>query len=160
MTQLFSSPHGKFNYSHQDREATIERIVGKLAEKTGTFDSIAVSGASMMLIASVVAYRLKKNIILVRKEEEERNSKCSVEGQTDQRYIIIDDLIASGRTLKYVIKQIDTYLSRCTLVAVGTYFLSLKCTIAAAKEKMVGGYGEGWIEMFTDGDVEYCDLTP
>jgi orotate phosphoribosyltransferase-like protein len=128
MGRLFSSPHGEQNYIHFDRVENIERIVDRLEPYLDDFDAIAVSGASMMLISSVVAYRLGKNIILIRKENEKCYSTNNVEGMTGQRYIIVDDLVASGRTLRYIITSIGAYLSDCKLIGIGTYFKRMAFT--------------------------------
>ena len=71
------------------------------------FDAIAVTGMSATIIGSIVAHKLYKNIIIVRKINDNKNNSHSnfdVEGLKNQRYIFIDDLVHSGGTLNNVIK--------------------------------------------------------
>jgi hypothetical protein len=76
------------------------------------FDAIAFSGMSGALIAPVLALALNKTLIMVRKfgddshSVEQRNGAL-VEGDFGaHRYVIVDDLISSGRTARYIRDQI------------------------------------------------------
>ena len=60
----------------------------------------------MALVAPTIADKLKKNIVLVRKESEARNSDLEVEGHVRQRCVFIDDLIGTSRTFYYVARQL------------------------------------------------------
>ena len=89
------------------------------------FDSIAFTGVSGALAAPAIAARLKKGLIVVRKKEY-AHSRYTVEGHrlyTKQRYIIIDDFPASGRTVKNIQKAIDRFLNP-RAECVGVYFYS------------------------------------
>jgi len=90
------------------------------------FDSIACCGASGLLVAPLVADNLKKNLILVRKKNDKRYSPFQYEGVVPKKFIIVDDLICSGKTVKHIINTIkeDCVLAEC----VGIYcFLKDKC---------------------------------
>lgn len=67
-------------------------------------DAIAFRGMSGAAIAFPVCAELRIPPVLVRKDEERRHSSFQVEGpQLDiQRYVIIDDLIASGETIAMI----------------------------------------------------------
>jgi adenine/guanine phosphoribosyltransferase-like PRPP-binding protein len=132
------------NYCHEDREILIDRICEKLEQHSHKFDAIAVSGSSMQLISSVVAYKMKKNVILVRKLNEICYSDKSVEGKNYQKYIIIDDFCESGRTINYVISQISFHLSECTPVAYAPYLSQLT---------------DNGIEFISKKKLDYFDLT-
>lgn len=86
-------------------------LIGSAVEylKTIEFDAIAFSGMSGALSAIPIAYKLNKPLILVRKKSDTpktRHSNCEVEGCNNARtYIIIDDFISSGATVKYILKQ-------------------------------------------------------
>jgi orotate phosphoribosyltransferase-like protein len=70
------------------------------------------------MVVPQIAELLKKNIILVRKQID-GYSDFLVEGSATNQYIIIDDLVCSGNTVKHIIKNIrrETPRSKC----VGVY---------------------------------------
>lgn len=82
----------------------------KIEKQLGKHVSIAVSGVSGLSIGSMVAYELKRELIVVRKKEETLlcHSSNEVENLPDRPYVIIDDLIASGSTIKRIVKTIDS----------------------------------------------------
>ena len=80
------------------------------ALRTKRFDSLAFRGLSGAIIAPPVAIALKKNLILVRKPEEETHSDYLVEGNSSsKKYIIIDDFVSSGKTARAIIEAIATF---------------------------------------------------
>ena len=122
---MIAAPHVKSNLNHADRKVIIDRIVDRLKDSVDEFDAIAISGYSMSLIGSTVAHLLGKNLILVRKSSDVRYSKLEVEGCPNQRYIIIDDMMETGSTIKNVVNKIETLLFDCVCVAVGMYYSRL-----------------------------------
>lgn len=94
----------------------IESVIVLLRKHSKGFDAIAFRGASGALVAPAVAARLHKSLILVRKPEENAHSRMLVEGPTEiVRYVIVDDLIISGATIreiKRVVKLFSPY-SKC-----------------------------------------------
>ena|ERR1051326_2464906 len=103
-----------------DCESLKERIdntVKLLRRKTKQFDAIAFRGMSGALVAPAVAARLKKNLLMVRKES--AHSNRLVEGiRYPQRYIIVDDFISSGATVQAIRGNLD---KEHTLVGVVCY---------------------------------------
>lgn len=88
------------------------------------FDTIAFSGMSGAVFAPMLAHYLKKELIMVRKGADlasKGHSAFNVEGyQAVKRYIIVDDLVSTGTTVKYIHDQIKngfTDTARC----VGVY---------------------------------------
>ena len=88
-------------------ETRAKRIKGALAvikfrEKHhgDVFDAIAYRGASGAITASIIAYELKKPLILVRKPEDTKgHSPYMLEGPAKvKRYLIVDDFMSSGVT--------------------------------------------------------------
>ena len=80
------------------------------------FDSIAFCGMSGALIAPPIAHRLKKPLLMVRKTTVGCHSSDKVEGnQNCERYIIVDDLTSSGRTIKRIQYEIHKFApdARC-----------------------------------------------
>lgn len=66
------------------------------------FDTIVFRGMSGALMAPLVAAELKKELLMVRKEDGSHAS-FKVEGNiATQRFIVLDDLIASGTTMQEI----------------------------------------------------------
>lgn len=81
----------------KDRKKIIDKAVKKLRKVK--FDTIAVSGFSGAILGSIVAHRLRKKLTLIRKPDDDSHSTTKIEGNTwDCKYIILDDLISSGKT--------------------------------------------------------------
>lgn len=87
------------------------------AEPQLDFAAIAVSGVSGIVVGSIVASKLRKRLIVVRKHDDtSTHSYFHVEGlQVDisrtgkivnNDYLILDDLIDTGTTAKYIIGSI------------------------------------------------------
>lgn len=85
------------------------------------FDSIACSGFSGAMIVPQIAELMNKNIILVRKTVEKTYSEFVIEGVAPSRYIIVDDLICSGSTVKHIIRSIKDEHPRAICMGVYTY---------------------------------------
>lgn len=119
-------------FEPDDRNKIVDYLFNYLIQRTNEFDAIIVSGYSMSLVAPIIAYKLDKNIVLVRKEDEDCHSSYLVEGVRDQRCIIIDDLIASGDTVRYCIKQAESYLD-CKVVGIILYDTN-ECELSLLEE--------------------------
>lgn len=107
----------------KQRDAVVAEAVAKLTPIADTFDAIAFRGVSGALVAPIVAYLLKKDVLVVRKPrtDETSHSYLTVEG-TDAaapRYLIVDDLIATGKTVDAIIDAV--YQSRSKAECVGVY---------------------------------------
>lgn len=93
---------------------TVRRAVQALRPMTDQFDAIAFCGMSGAVIAPIVALRLNKPLIVVRKPEPTdpdrqlaTHSSYTVEGMLNcKSYLIVDDLVCSGATRNYIIKEI------------------------------------------------------
>jgi hypoxanthine phosphoribosyltransferase len=84
------------------RQQTAENLARKIRAQKLKFDAIAFTGLSGALIAPLVADKLKKPIIAVRKEKT-THSDCFVEGCfSGKKYIIVDDQISTGATIKSI----------------------------------------------------------
>jgi len=106
-------------FTTKTRTEIVKTLIKILKPRKKEFDAIAISGYSMAMISPIVADKLKKNIVLVRKPSELRISSYEVEGLHNQRCIIIDDLICTGNTFRRVLdglKKID-----CTPVGFVVY---------------------------------------
>jgi hypothetical protein len=101
----------------------VEQSVDALSRKEGApeFDTVAFTGASGFLIAPQVALALGKQMIMVRKEETD-HSPYRVEGYAQsERYIMLDDFLATGSTLKRAITSIKGAFPRARCVGFYLY---------------------------------------
>jgi len=87
--------------NHKVRNKAIIKAVCDLRKITKEFDSIACCGVSGLMVVPQIAEILNKHIVIIRKQGQSY-STFSMEGVTPFRYVIIDDLICSGETVKYI----------------------------------------------------------
>lgn len=87
--------------NHKERNRIIIKAVCDLRKISDTFDSIACCGVSGLMVVPQIAELLNKHIIVVRKGEQ-CYSEFRTEGVAPFRYIILDDLICSGSTVKHI----------------------------------------------------------
>jgi adenine/guanine phosphoribosyltransferase-like PRPP-binding protein len=100
----------------------VKKAVEVLKESKVEFDTIAFSGMSGALFATPLAHRMNKEMILVRKSSDQRHSCHSVEGyQAAKRVLIVDDICASGTTVKHIIAGIRAHCNGPVKI-VGAYF--------------------------------------
>ena len=88
----------------------VRRAALRLKPHLGKFDSIAFCGVSGALFGPMLAARLRKHMIVVRKPQSAENTHSihNVEGYLRSKaYIIVDDLVCTGKTLKYIVETID-----------------------------------------------------
>jgi adenine/guanine phosphoribosyltransferase-like PRPP-binding protein len=92
------------------------------------FDAIACRGLSGLLIAPQIAVRLEKSLIVVRKGEDCHSSNMVEGDSATLRYIIVDDLIASGSTVRAMHKEIGKFApkAKCLGVLQAYYFTPKK----------------------------------
>jgi adenine/guanine phosphoribosyltransferase-like PRPP-binding protein len=76
------------------------------------FDAIAFTGNSGALVAAPLAIALDKKLILIRKRKDMSHGEF-IEGNTNSRYIILDDFIASGCTMSAIIRALRYATGRC-----------------------------------------------
>lgn len=106
--------------NHKNRNKIIIKAVCDLRKISNTFDSIACCGVSGLVVAPQVCEILNKNLIIVRKYNEDRYSDFCVEGANPGRYIVLDDLICSGKTLTHIMTSIKEENIRS--ICMGAYF--------------------------------------
>jgi adenine/guanine phosphoribosyltransferase-like PRPP-binding protein len=106
--------------NHKERNKIIIKAVCDLRKIRDSFDSIACCGVSGLLVVAQVAELLNKNIIIVRKGEK-CYSEFRTEGVAPFRYIILDDLICSGGTVRHIKKVLKDEYSRSNCIGVYCY---------------------------------------
>lgn len=101
--------------NHNNRNIIIENTIKLIKSKNLSFDTIACSGVSGLLVVPRLCEILNKNILLVRKPTEKRYSPFIYEGVIPNKYLIIDDLVCSGQTIKHILKTIkeESAFSEC-----------------------------------------------
>jgi orotate phosphoribosyltransferase-like protein len=91
-----------------DLARVVDLTVDKLKKHAHEFDTIVVCGLSGVVVGSPVALRLCKPLVIIRKADDTNIHHCG--GQIvnpyrlerSRRYLILDDFISSGRTVKYI----------------------------------------------------------
>lgn len=74
------------------------------------FKAIAFTGMSGSMIGPAIAARLKKDMILIRKGSDDCHTSKEVEGRKDiKSYIIIDDRIVTGNTVKSIVNGVSSF---------------------------------------------------
>jgi adenine/guanine phosphoribosyltransferase-like PRPP-binding protein len=114
------SSHTCHVLNHKNRNKIIIKAVCDLRKISDSFDSIACCGVSGLMVVPQVAELLNKHIIVVRKGEK-CYSEFRTEGVAPFRYIILDDLICSGSTVKHIKQTLKEEYSRSQCVGVYCY---------------------------------------
>jgi hypothetical protein len=105
----------------------IETAVARLSQFADKFDAICVSGNSGCLSGIPVAFLMNKDIIIIRKPDVNSHTTGTIfEGKTNQRYIILDDQISSGATVRRMIE--GAALGNCTCVGMYMMYLTREDT--------------------------------
>lgn len=99
----------------------INEMTGHLTPHEGEFSAVAFRGMSGAVVAPGVAQRLNKDLIVVRKPHEINHSNMGVEGVECKAYVIIDDFIDSGTTIKEIRRAVRQEEIFGKLVGIGLY---------------------------------------
>lgn len=92
---------------HKNQKGYVERACIDLAETQ--FDAIAFTGISGALMGPVIAYKLGKSMIPIRKTTDAAHTLDRVEAPEEPcKYVIIDDQISSGATINRIMDGIET----------------------------------------------------
>ena len=105
-----------------EADKTVSKAVAALSGID--FDTIAVRGVSGLLIGPVLAHLMGKELLVIRKGDsvERSTSYHLIEGHIAvKRYIIADDLIASGSTCVRIIHAVRKEAPKATLVGILLY---------------------------------------
>jgi adenine/guanine phosphoribosyltransferase-like PRPP-binding protein len=110
--------HTSLLLNHKNRNKIIMKAISDLRDYD--FDTIVCCGTSGLLVAPQISEILDKHIVVIRKPSEKRYSNFDIEGVTPYRYIIIDDLVCSGWTIKLIKNTL--YEESPRSLCVGAYF--------------------------------------
>lgn len=93
------------------------------------FDTIVCRGTSGLLVAPTVCHTLGKHLIISRKQNDGSHAMNKLEGFCHpQKYIVIDDLIASGSTILSAICHMDEFRAGAECVGIFLYRSSRSST--------------------------------
>lgn len=99
---------------------SLELKLGRLQKKLG-FDSIAFTGMSGAAVAYPLSFKTGLPLICVRKGEK-RHSIHDVEGNLScKNYIIIDDTVSSGDTIRKIIYNLKKIVPNAKCVGIVLY---------------------------------------
>ena len=121
--------------NHKNRNKIIIKAVCDLRKISDQFDSIVCCGVSGLMVVPQIAELLDKHIVIIRKPNEKCYSDFPMEGVTPFRYIIVDDLVCSGSTIKHIKHTIyeDCPKARC----VGVYcYIPDECAYTTETSKL------------------------
>lgn len=79
------------------------------ALRTHEFDTLAFRGMSGAFIGPALAAKLKKEMILVRKNDGSHSPYVTEGYKAASRYIIVDDFIDSGETKRRIIEAVQQF---------------------------------------------------
>jgi orotate phosphoribosyltransferase len=86
------------------------KIISQIIDKTITrssFDAVAFMGMSGSLIAPSLCRVLKKDMIMVRKDNDDSNSGMKAEGALEaEKIIIVDDFVCCGITISKLLSKL------------------------------------------------------
>lgn len=86
------------------------------------FDAIAFQGVSGALVAPVIGFILRKPLIAVRKGEKSHTTRKVEFGiATPKTYVIVDDFISTGETIKQIVLNIAAYYPESKCVGIGLW---------------------------------------
>ena len=112
--------HTSLVLNHKERNKIIIKAVCKLRKISDEFDTIACCGISGLLVVPQIAELLNKHILIIRKNEK-CYSEFRMEGVAPFRYVVVDDLICSGSTVKRIKNTIKEDHPRARCVGVYCY---------------------------------------
>jgi adenine/guanine phosphoribosyltransferase-like PRPP-binding protein len=112
--------HTSLILNHKNRNKAIIGAVCDLRKIIDDFDSIACCGTSGLMVVPQIAEILDKHIVIVRKNERSYSS-FKIEGVSPYRYIIIDDLICSGSTIRHIKNSIKEEIPMAKCIGVYCY---------------------------------------
>lgn len=116
-----SRSHLSFLFELGNFRNVIQKICKVLKKHDNKFDTIVFRGMSGTLISPTVSLYLRKKMLLVRKQDQS-HSPLSVEGDYEvKKYIIIDDCIDSGNTIRSILSKIFEFNRKAKPVGVLLY---------------------------------------
>jgi len=108
-------------FQHTHRKDAIEDAVFALSKHRKCFETIVVTGLSGTLIGPTVAYLMGKDLGVVRQRKSKHCDFKLEATKPIKNYIIIDDMVDTGDTIKKIIKDVDSFYPNAILYGVYCY---------------------------------------
>lgn len=108
------------NAGHINNKIALRSLKKLIKERKLDFDTIAVSGISGLLLGAPLSNAINKELVIVRKKDDKNNhSGDKVEGYSrPNRYVIVDDIISTGDTVKYIKKTLHKLHPKAKFIGV------------------------------------------
>ncbi len=110
---------------HKEFSKRVIRLANKIKKFSikNRYDAILFTGVSGMAMGFPLSLKLKKPIVIVRKEGCAWNhSEYQIEGLKEfKRYIIVDDRISTGKTINNIIRNIKDHCPNAKLTGIFLY---------------------------------------
>jgi adenine/guanine phosphoribosyltransferase-like PRPP-binding protein len=94
---------------------------GNILPTEAKFDSIAVRGNSGLLMGSVLACEWDMDLVIVRKDEKSHSGNLVEGWGSQQRILIVDDFIESGKTIDLIYEAIMEKCDSPTIIGILLY---------------------------------------
>ncbi len=107
MSDTYNSAYLMDVVNPENAPKVLNTLIKYIKSSKVQFDTIICRGTSGLLAAPYVAMKMKKHLIIVRKSDGNHASVATEGYRNPQRYIIIDDFIATGNTVRIIIKTIE-----------------------------------------------------
>lgn len=125
---MLSAPFLQPAFELSERRRIIGQLLALIAAKRLEFDSVAFCGAGGTLIAPSLCDSLKKNLVLIRKAADDSHSGLAIEGVSNVgRFIIVDDVIGRGFTLRWILDVISLAEPTASPAAAVLYRTANRC---------------------------------
>lgn len=115
------SSHTCMVLNHKIRNKVIIKAVCDLRKIADQFDSIVCCGTSGLMVVPQICEILDKHIVVIRKPNTKSYSEFLMEGVVPFRYVIVDDLICSGSTIKLIKNTIYEECPKARCIGVYCY---------------------------------------
>lgn len=135
--------HTSLVLNHKLRQKYVNEATTTLRKILDDFDSIVCCGISGLIVVPQIAEVLDKNILIVRKPPNERMREYStfiLEGAPPKRYVIVDDLVCSGNTIRYIMKQIKLEIPSAKCMGMYAY-MKESCSYRVAAQNFKKRFG-------------------
>jgi orotate phosphoribosyltransferase-like protein len=117
--EIVASSHMRPLLEEGEREAYISAALKVLEKYHDKYDTMAFQGMSGAVIAPILARKLGKQLLLVRKSSDDTHSRLHLEGNHScKKYIIVDDFIDTGATVERIQKKVYSELPKATCIGV------------------------------------------
>lgn len=88
-----------------DLEEVVTSAARTLARRD--FDTLVGTGFSGGIVIPMLATRLEKDFVLVRKDNDDSHHSGKLIGSFGERWVFVDDFVSSGRTFRRVIDEVE-----------------------------------------------------